>query len=233
MDDVTCQLFSLTHAIHPPVNTHEQHVVAKGGRHTLLLTMDQRAPGGLPWPASEAERFTIGGATGRMEGPITAQCHHVCQKLMVKFLILQHCGVGMVQRELCDKQSCVLTRRSLASGKNVLVFPTAKMETVCRQEMGFASGGPAEAERASAAERASRLRRAEEGPLTDSRLSRRLDGSSPAIALEAAASLSTLLARRLLHGRTQSMIEGELPPGMCASSCEPCRLAEYDAVLTE
>ncbi len=59
---------------------------------------------------------------------------------------------------------------------------------------------PAEADRARAELRAADERRAEDGPLTDSRLSRRLLGSRPAVARFAASSLSALLASRLLQG---------------------------------
>lgn len=61
---------------------------------------------------------------------------------------------------------------------------------------------PADAERASAAERAVRLSRAEESPEMLSRLSRRLAGSRPCTARAAAAALRPLLASRLLQGRS-------------------------------
>lgn len=62
---------------------------------------------------------------------------------------------------------------------------------------GRKAKAPAEAERAS--DLALRLRRAEDGPETCSRLSRRLAGCSPWTARFAAASLTPLLASRLLH----------------------------------
>jgi hypothetical protein len=75
------------------------------------------------------------------------------------------------------------------------MMPSNGMQWRCE---GFRteSASPAEAERAS--DLALRLRRAEDGPEICSRLSRRLAGCSPSTARFAVASLTPLLASRLL-----------------------------------